>query len=223
LVDVGGRSLAVFRCAEGSTDVVVSLRHESDAPDPLLYVHLSDTITGQVHVLLYVVNDPESPRFDVDRMPDGAPTEFGTFRRNLMAEIAAMKAGLAPGQVRRGLRMLRHSVQAFEEFVISLGHEVFFVEPLAYHNAVVFERYGFAYVEGRRLMSRIQEGFQPGAELMARLDGSTPFRCPGAERSIRGRSWAVHDGILGEPFTGVTMYKRVGEHAGVDTFPGGEW
>jgi hypothetical protein len=119
--------------------------------------------------------------------------------------------------------MLRHSVQAFEEFVISLGHEVFFVEPLAYHNAVVFERYGFAYVEGRRLMSRIQEGFQPGAELMARLDGSTPFRCPGAERSIRGRSWAVHDGILGEPFTGVTMYKRVGEHAGVDTFPGGEW
>jgi hypothetical protein len=90
---------------------VVALRHEYEARDPLLYAHLTDTITGQVHVLLYVVNDPESPRFDVDKMPDGKPTEFGTFRRNLSAEIAAQEAG-GPGQVRRGLRMLQHSIQA---------------------------------------------------------------------------------------------------------------
>jgi hypothetical protein len=223
LLDREGRSLATFRCEPGSTDVVVALRHEVAAQDPLLYAHLTDTITGQVHVLLYIVNDPVSPRFDVDRMPDGAPTEFGTFRRNIAAEIAAMEAGLAPGQVRRGLRMLRDSIQAFEDFVTSLGHEVYFIEPLAYHNAVVFERYGFAYVEGRRLMQRIQDGFQPGAVLQLRLDGTSPFRRAGAERSIRGRSWAVHDGILGEPFTGLTMYKRVGEHAGVDTFPGAAW
>ena len=223
LVDDRGRSLATFRCAAGSTDVVVALKHEYGARDPLLYAHLTDTIAGQVHVLLYVVNDPESPRFDVDRMLDGTATEFGTFRRNIPAEIAALEAGLAPGQVRRGLRILRHSIQAFEEFVSSLGHEVYFIEPLAYHNAVVFERYGFAYVEGRRVMNRIHDGFQPGAELQIRLDGSTPFRRPGAGQAIRGRSWAVQDGILGEPFTGVTMYKRVGEQAGVDTFPGGEW
>jgi hypothetical protein len=223
LVDAAGRSLASFRCAPGSTDVVVELRHEHGAGDPLLYAHLSDTITRQIHVLLYVVNDPESPRFDVDRMPDGTRTEFGTFRRNLAAETAAMEAGLAPGQVRRGLRMLHHSISAFEEFVTSLGHEVYFIEPLAYHNAVVFERYGFAYVEGRRLMTRIHEGFQTGAELHVRLDGSSPFRRPGAGASIRGRSWAVHDGILAEPYTGITMYKRVGEQAGVDTFPNGVW
>lgn len=223
LTDGRGRSLATFRCAPGSTDVVVSLKHEFEAQDPVLYAHLTDTIAGQVHVLLYVVNDPQSPRFDVDRMPDGTPTEFGTFRRNLAAEIAAQAAGLAPGQVRRGLRMLEHSIGAFEAFVGSLGHEVYFVEPLAYHNAVVFERYGFAYVEGRRLMVRVQEGFQPGGDLRVRLDGSTPFRSLDAAGSIRGRSWAVHDGILGEPFTGVTMYKRVGAHAGVDTFPGAVW
>ena len=29
------------------------------------------------------------------------------------------------------------------------------------------------------------------------LDGSTAFRRPGFDRTIRGRSWAVHDGILG--------------------------
>jgi hypothetical protein len=72
-------------------------------------------------------------------------------------------------------------------------------------------------------MVRIQEGFQPGGDLRMRLDGSTPFRRPEAAESIRGRSWAVHDGILGEPFTGVTMYKRVAAHAGVDTFPGAVW
>lgn len=223
LVDDGGRSLVTFRCAEGATDVVVDLRHRLGAPDPLLYAHLTDTINGQVHVLLYIVNDPDSPRFDVDRMPDGTPTEFGTFRRNLPAEEAAMAAGLAPGQVRRGLRMLHHSIAAFEAFVSSLGHDVYFVEPLAYHNAVIFERYGFAYQQGRRLMESIDAGFRPGGALLARLTDNSPFRRRGMERSIRGRSWALHDGVLGHPFTGVTMYKRVGHTAGVNTFPDGEW
>lgn len=223
LTDSEGRSLVTFRCRPGATDVVVDLRHRVDAPDPLLYAHLTDTVNGQVHVLLYIVNDPESPRFDVDRMPDGTPTEFGTSRRNRAAEEAAMAAGLAPGQVRRGLRMLSHSIAAFEAFVTSLDHDVYFVEPLAYHNAVVFERYGFAYQQGRRLMERIDAGFRPGGELLARLDDTSPFRRRGMERSIRGRSWALHDGILGHPFTGVTMYKRVGQHAGVNTFPDGVW
>lgn len=223
LTDEQGRSLVTFRCNQGATDVVVDLRHRCGAPDPLLYAHLTDTVNGQVHVLLYIVNDPESPRFDVDRMPDGTPTEFGTFRRNRAAEEAAMAAGLAPGQVRRGLRMLSHSIAAFEAFVTSLGHDVYFVEPLAYHNAVVFERYGFAYQQGRRLMESIDAGFRPGGELLARLDDTSPFRRRGMERSIRGRSWALHDGILGRPFTGVTMYKRVGQKAGISTFPDGEW
>ncbi|MCJ7707499.1 MAG: hypothetical protein MUO38_07760, partial [Anaerolineales bacterium] len=64
---------------------------------------------------------------------------------------------------------------------------------------------------------------QPGGPLHQQLDGSSPFRQPGMATSILGRSWAVHDGVLGAPFTGVTMYKRVGEHAGVDTFPAGVW
>jgi hypothetical protein len=223
LKDAQGRDLCRCRFAAGATDAVLALRHSVDALDPLLYAHLSDTINNQVHVLLYVVNDPDSERFDVDRLPDGTPTEFGTFRRNLPAEVAAMRAGLAPGQVRRGLRILRQSIAAFEAFVSSLGHEVYFVEPLAYHNAVVFEHYGFAYQQGRRLMLDINAGFQPGGPLHQQLDGSSPFRQPGTATSILGRSWAVHDGVLGAPFTGVTMYKRVGEHAGVDTFPAGAW
>lgn len=223
LTSAAGLNLLQFRFEKGSTDVEMRLFHKVDFPDPLLYAHLTDTMNGQIHVLLYILNDPESPRFDVDKMPDGAPTKFGILRRNIEAEEKAFEAGLAPGQVRRGLRMLGQAIEAFEEFVAALGHDMYFVEPLYYHNAVIFERYGFTYQMGRRLMESIHAGFQPGGDLRALLDGSNPFRAPEAAGSIRKRSWAIHDGILGEPFTNVTMYKHVGRFAGVDTAKGCQW
>jgi hypothetical protein len=223
LQDADGRELARFTFAPGATDVTLDLRHRADAPDPLLYVHLTDTMNGQIYVLLYILNDPASPRFDVDRMPDGSPTQFGLACRNLAAEQQSLAAGLAPGQVRRGLGILRESVEAFESFIASLGHQVYFIDPLYYHNAVIFERYGFAYQKGRRRMEAYHQGFQPGGELRLKLDGSSPFRQSWMGDSVRGRSWALHDGVAGQPFTEVTMYKRLGEHAGVETFVGGVW
>ena len=151
-----------FKFAPGSSDVELSLFHEERFPDPILYGHLTDTLNGQIHILLYILNDPDSPRFNVDRMPDGSTTKFGTLRRNLDAEAGALVAGLAPGQVRRGLRMLPAAMQAFEKFVTYLGHDIYFVEPLYYHNAIIFERYGFTYQEGRHFMERIQSGFSAG-------------------------------------------------------------
>jgi len=221
--DAQGHRLLELRCASGATDVVLALRRRVDDPDPLLYAHLTDTVMGQVHVLLYVVNDPDSPRFDVDRMPDGSPTHFGSVRRNLVAEAQACRAGLAPGQVHRGLRALRHSISAFEEFVASLGQSMYYVEPLHYHNAILFEGYGFNYQRGRKRMESIDAGFAPGGALRAALDGSTPFRQPGFADRIRGRSWAIHDGILGEPFDNMTMYKLVGSGAGVRTSTASAW
>jgi hypothetical protein len=221
--DSDGQDLLRLKCRPGSTDVVLSLKHEITARDPLLYAHLTDTMNGQIHVLLYIVNDPDSPRYDVDVMPDGTPTEFGIFRRNIPAEIAALNAGLAPGQVRSGLRMLNYSVKAFEEFVEYLGHDMYFIDPLAYHNAIVFERYGFKYQQGRRRMERIHSGFSAGGNLLALLNSSTPFRVPAHANSIRGRSWAIHDGILGEPYTDIVMYKNLGLHADVNTFPNSTW
>lgn len=212
-----------FKFAPGSSDVEMSLFHEKHFPDPILYAHLTDTMNGQIHVLLYILNDPNSPRFDVDKMPDGTPTKFGTLQRNVEAEKKALEAGLAPGQVRRGLRLLGQAIEAFEGFAKSLGHEMYFVEPLYYHNAVIFERYGFSYQMGKRLMERIHAGFQSGGDLAAMLDGTNPFRRPEAANGIRKRSWAIHDGILGEPFTNVTMYKRVGIAAGINTTPGCNW
>lgn len=221
--DPQGRSLLDLRCAAGAPDMVLALRRSVADPDPLLYVHLTDTINCQIHILLYVVNDPDSPRFDVDRMPDGSPTEFGTLRRNLPAEEAACLAGLAPGQVHRGLRSLKSSIEAFEEFVDSLGHTMYHAEPLYYHVAVLFERYGFNYQQGRRRMEEINQGFSPGGALVPLLDGSSPFRQPSFANSIRGRSWAIHDGILGKPHAQTTMYKTVGQHARVVTCPDAGW
>lgn len=223
LTDTQGNSLVRFSYAPGTADLVVELRHELGAEDPLFYAHITDTMNGQLHVLLYIVNDPDSPRFAVDRMPDGAPTEFGSVRRNLEAELAAMQAGLAPGQIRRGLGVLKHAIPAFERFVSEVGQSMYFLEPLYYHNAVIFERYGFSYARGLRRMQALHDGFQPGGDLSERMDGSTPFRVPEHAGSIRGRSWALYDGVAGAPYSEVTMYKRVGQTANVDTFPNGRW
>ncbi|MEJ2562663.1 MAG: hypothetical protein P8Z42_08220 [Anaerolineales bacterium] len=221
--DVEGRDLLRLECESGSTEVILDLRHSYEAEDPLLYAHITDTINGQLHILLYIVNDPDSPRYNVDRMPDGSKTDFGTLRRNIEAELSAMKAGLAPGQVRSGLRILQHSIRAFEDFAESLGQTIYFVEPLYYHNAVIFERYGFAYQQGLKRMHAINEQFSKDGPLYNKLDDSTPFRMKGMEKTIRGRSWSIHDGILGEPFTYVTMYKHIHTAASITTFPDSTW
>jgi hypothetical protein len=223
LKDSAGNDLLDLKSPTGSSSTELALYHQHGFRDPVLYGHITDTLNGQIHVLLYILNDPGSPRFDVDRMPDGRPTEFGTRCRNLAAEQAAMEYGLAPGQIRSGLRMLRQAIEAFEEFVSSLGHELYFAEPLYYHNAIIFERYGFSYQKGRRLMEHIQAGFGKDGDLRRMLDCSTPFRQPEAVNSIRLRSWAIHDGILDQTFNEVTMYKRVGKSFELSTYQDCPW
>ncbi len=74
LTSAAGYNLLQFRFSPGTTDVEMRLFHEMNFPDPILYGHLTDTLNGQIHILLYILNDPGSPRFDVDKMPDGSPT-----------------------------------------------------------------------------------------------------------------------------------------------------
>jgi hypothetical protein len=76
---------------------------------------------------------------------------------------------------------------------------------------------------GKRQMDNIHHGFQEGGDLWQQLNEKNPFRSLQATNSIRLRSWAIHDGILGEPFTNVTMYKRVGKSAGINSAPGCKW
>lgn len=209
LHDPDGRDLFQLHCEPGTTDVELALFHQADAQDPIIFGHITDTIHGQIHILLYGMNDVFSPRYDVDRMPDGTKTGFGTNQRNLEEELKALEGGLAPGQIYRGPHLFKESLRQFEQFVTCMGQDLFFVEPLFYHVAIIFERYHFQYQKGKRFMKRINEGFARNGDLVPLLDGSTPFRDPNAADQIRLRSWALHDNILGEPFGNVTMYKYI--------------
>ena len=222
LVDTDGNDLLVLDAEKDSSDTEISVYHQKNFKDPVLYGHMTDTINGQIHILLYIMNDPHSPRFDVDRMPDGSSTGFGILQRNLMAETDALNAGLLPGQVRQGMHLLSKAIDSFEKFVQSLGHSHYFAEPLYYHNAIIFERYGFKYQSGKRLMEEINLGFGPKGNLSAQLDGSI-FRAKNSPESIRLRSWAIHDGILGKACSNVTMYKAIKDPAGLNTAPGISW
>lgn len=212
LSDEQGRDLLRIDGAPGSAVVEMALYHRYGAEDPLLYVQLTDTLNGQIDILFYAINDPASARFDVDRMADGRTTMMGSLCRNLQAEEEAMRAGLAPGQIRRGLRLFSDSLVTFSEFIRSIGHRIYFAEPLHYHNALIFERHGFGYQRGRALMEHIHNGFAPGGSLVKKMDLSTPFRRPEGVNRLRLRSWAIYDGILGEPFTDVSMYWMLDKH-----------
>lgn len=211
------------RCPAGSSAVEISVFSPEDTRDPVLYLHLGDTLLSRVVVLMVVINDPQSPRFDLDVDEQGRPTQLGTVSRNRPEEIRAMAAGLMPGQVRRGLRVFRSAIAAFDAFVHHMSHDLYLIEPLFYHNAITFERCGFAYARGGHQMQWIDREFRPGGSLHARLDGSSPFRQPDAYLSVAGRSWAIHDGILGAPLDGIQMYRRIGLDAGVNTFPDAKW
>jgi hypothetical protein len=223
LCDPAGNRLVQFIGISGTSSFEIKLWHQAGAQDPLLYLQMSDTANNQLSVLFFVVNDPNSPRFDIDKYWGGELAKSGTEKRNIEAEVASMQAGLAPNQTRRGLRLTRKLIPSFEAFVSRLGHQIFFMEPLGYHTALLFERYGCAYSQGRARMEWINREFRPGGTLYHRLDNSTPFRHPGAESTIRGRSWAIYDGILGERFTGAQMYRRVGVSANICTFPNATW
>jgi len=218
-----GQKVVRMRCPQGSRSLEISVRHDPHDLDPVMYLHMIDTFNFQLMVLLVIINDPESPRYNIDRDLEGHDTHFGTHDRNIPEELKAMQAGLAPGQVRQGLRSFRSTVPLFESFVERMGHELFMIEPLAYHNAVIFEKYGFSYTHGRQEMEWIHHEFQPGGILDTRLSEDNPFRQSDAGQTIRGRAWAIHDGILGHPFTGFRMYKQVGKHANVATYPNAKW
>jgi hypothetical protein len=185
----------------------------------IFFIELADTRYRQMEFSFCIIADPAATRFDVDLDQFGRDNCFATMGRNVPEEVRAMAAGLFPNQTRHGLSMFREFFPLLEGFVDSLGMEMIVAEPLSYDNAIRYESYGFDYLTGRRLMQEIDAGFRPGGKLFRRLDGSSPFRMQGMEKTVRGRSWAIHDGIMDEPWDNVMIYKMIGEDAGINTFP----
>ncbi len=218
-----GNQHVVLKAEEGTGVVSLSVRTTPSADNELLYLELSDSSVNSLNLNFLLLGDPSSPRFATDCTEDGSPTLFGTVSRNLAAEEQAMRAGLAPAQVRQGLGASGLVLQQLEVFLVTCGHTAYFLEPLTYVSAWLFERHGFAYVRGHKLMDDIHREFQPGGRLYDALDGGSPFRQPDQWRTVRGRAWAIHDGILqaiDARWDELRMVKQVGRRAGVVTFPG---
>ena len=193
--------------------------------DYALSMDLEEAGAGHIELAFLTVNDLTGPRFNIDLDGRGRLTLLGTAGRNLGEEVRALNAGLGPCQVRPGLSVFAELLPALEDFARAWGYVGIVLEPLTYHNAVMYENYGFSYATGRRRMARINEEFRAGGTLAQRLDGRSPFRQPQLAHSARGRSWAIHDGILRD-FDGyhrldLRMVKVIGYHANDRTFDPG--
>jgi hypothetical protein len=209
-----------------SNKVKITAWYGEDPSNEFFYLELADNAYNGIDLNFLIANNPASPKFRTDFDEEGRETLFGTVRRNLVEEEKAMRAGLAPGQIREGLRCSQIVFTHIETFMTMMAHHAFFLEPLTYVSAWIFEKRGFAYSKGHQLMDTIHKEFQPGGELHKALDGSTPFRQPDQWETVRGRAWAIHDGILeaiDRKWDDLKMIKQVGRHAGADTFPGAKY
>lgn len=205
-----------------SNKVKITAWYGEDPANEFFYLELADNVYNGIDLNFLIVNNPISPRFRTDFDDEGRETLFGTVRRNLVEEEKAMRAGLAPGQIREGLRCSQVVFNHIETFLTMMAHHAFFLEPLTYVSAWIFEKRGFAYSKGHHMMDTIHKEFQPGGELHKALDASTPFRQPDQWKTVRGRAWAIHDGILeaiDRKWDDLKMIKQVGRHAGTNTYP----
>jgi hypothetical protein len=223
LRDTAGARLVRITAPSDKPWARVEVRASTDDRDPALLVDVQMSPLSVPELAYVQITNPERPRYAIDRDHEGRDTLFGTASRNLEEELRAMQGGLAPGQVRPGLRLLARVLETMEGFCQLIGQEVFLIEPLFYHSAIIYERRGCGYLLGREVMEDIHACFAEQGAFRASLDGSSPFRLPSAAATVRGRSWALHDGVGGSAWGGVKMYKAAGRHAGMDTFPDGPY
>lgn len=222
----GGAEGVQLDAPPNSNAMHLSARVGGDSTDPFFVVELADNSYNGVNLNLLLLSDPNGERYRVDYDEEGQPTQFGTVRRNVKEEERAMRAGLAPGQIRPSLNASQLFFQQLDAFLAFMGHQAISLEPLTYASAWVFEKRGFAYMRGHKLMDDIHREFQPGGALNAALDSSSSFRHPDQWKSVRGRAWAIQDGVLqaiGANWDGLAMMKQIGKNAAVCTFPSGEY
>ena len=217
-----GEKLVTVIAPRGLPLVRIEARLKPDDRVTVFFLELSDTQFHQMELSFCIIRDPNSPSYAVDVDESGQNNWFASHGRNCAEELRAMRAGLFPNQTHHGLQLFASFFPLLERFTDSLGMQMIVGEPLSYDNAIRYEKYGFDYLRGKQLMLQIDREFQPGGRLFTRLDGSRPFRMPGMERTVCGRSWAIHDGIMDTPWDEIQIYRMVGVPAGINTFPGRE-
>jgi len=227
LCDEKGQRVVRFFCPQGDRTCLIEMKNPGNE-DPIYSLQVTDcSDLTQIEWDFLVVNDPDSSKFNTHVDEQGKDTLFGWASRNLREEQRAMEAGLFPGQVKKGLGLTREVVEVLNFFGRILNIKSIRLEALFYHNAISYERHQFSYFSGYREMKRIHELFQPGKALFQKLDNSTPFRKPEFAHSVRGRSWAIHDGILleveddllADGWASPVMYRMIENPRGMITYP----
>lgn len=194
-----GQRLVRFHFPEGDRSCLIEVKLDPEDKDCIFSYQLSDTVDRiKINWDFIIVCDPFADRFDTDIDDQGRDTLFGTAERNIEAELAAMEAGLWPGQTKKGLSVMSEFMTGLKRFCAMMGIKSVGLEALFYHNAIMYEQMGFTYLEGYRRLARINQFFQPGGKLHKLMNGSTPFRKPEMADTVWGRSWAIHDRILDE-------------------------
>ena len=151
-------------------------------------------------------------------------------RKRAEEDLRRLRQAFVEGATARGVdteqaHRIYDQLAGFAGFGFNRAHAASFA-LLSYVSAWIFEKRGFAYSKGHQLMDTIHGEFQPGGKLHKALDGSTPFRQPEQWKTVRGRAWAIHDGILeviDRKWDDLKMIKQVGRHAGANTFPDAEY
>jgi len=219
--NIAGERLITIIAPEGLSLVRIEARSENNGI-VVFFLELSDTHYHQMELSFCIIRDPTAPHYAVDVDETGQNNWFASQGRNIPEELRAMRAGLFPNQTHHGMQLFVSFFPLLERFTDALGMQMIVAEPLSYDNAIRYEKYGFDYLRGKQLMLEIDREFQPGGRYFSRLDGSSPFRMPGMERTVSGRSWAIHDGIMDGPWDEVQIYYMIGAPAAINTFPGRE-
>src|SRR3990167_5199701 len=106
----------------------VEVRSSTEDRDPALLVDVEMSGLSVPELAFVQITNPRASRYGIDRDLEGRDTLFGTVSSNVDEELRAFKDGLAPGQVRRGLRLLPRVLEAMEGFCRLLGKEIFLIE-----------------------------------------------------------------------------------------------
>jgi hypothetical protein len=226
-----GQQVVWYECPPGSAEGTVEVKSHREDFDPIFYIEVADAKDLlQLYWYFIQVNDIRVPRINTDVTPDGKSRWLFWDLRNVPEEERALKTGLAPGQVRPGLRLTDDVNHCLDRFCSTLGILSIYMEALFYHTAIAFERNGFRYLRGEQKMRLINKEFQPGGRLYKMLDGRNIFRQREFYNTVRGRSWAIHDGILddlADPEIGKwvppRMYRMVEMRHDINSCPEGCW
>lgn len=225
--NAAGEKCISIVCRPGSREASIHLVSEPRDRDPVFYVEVSESRDlVQLSWDFITVNDPDAPRFYTDVTPLGESRWLHWRTRNRTEELMALSSGLAPGMVRVGLGLTPEFNERLDVFCDCVGYKSITLEALFYHNAIFYERHGFRYFRGEPMMRWINQEFAADHLLWAMTNG-TPFRKRYFSGIVRGRSWAIHDGILEdgdrkrfEFWDPPRMYRMVGSRNRTDTAPG---